>query len=135
MTRLHTSRIHTLLLELLLTLLFFSISAAVILQVFAGAREIGVRSERQTRAMLLAQTTAERLMAADDLPAFLAASLRREEDGSFTSEEDGYGLTVSLRTEPTAAGTLYSFDITVYQAEALASLASARYVPLAEESP
>ena len=68
------SRPNALLVELVIVLLFFALSATVILQLYVAAREKSVQAQVDSLAVLAAQDAAERFAASDlDVGAFLDA--------------------------------------------------------------
>ena len=124
------SRANTLLVELLLVIFFFLISAAILVQVFADAR-LRSRTARATNAAMLdAQNIAEDLYAAGNPDAVLTGYGFTAGGDGWTLEKDGYRLRVTLREEKTATGTLRTYDVTGAEGEKiLLSLPSARFIP------
>jgi len=116
--------------EILIAVLFFALCAAVLLQVFAAARTLGGRAERDSQAMLEMQDLAERLYAAEDGQALLAADGFAAEGGVWTLEKDGYRLEAALSMTETEAGALREALISARAGEELlGEIESARYFP------
>ena len=86
------SRANALLVELLLVIFFFMISAAILVQVFADAKLKSRTAHATNASMLEAQNIAEDLYAADDPAAVLEAQGFTGKDGTWTLEKDGYLL-------------------------------------------
>ena len=124
------SRANALLVELLLVVFFFMISAAILVQVFADAR-LKSRTARATNAsMLEAENIADELYAAKDPDVVLADYGFAAEDGGWVLQKDGYLLKVTLREEETEAGTLRTYDVSGIEGEnILMTLPSSRYIP------
>lgn len=130
-----TRKPNTMLVELVIVILFFAISASVILQLFVAAGSRSAQSTTDSAALLMAEDFAERF-AASKLPAdaFLEA------DG-FTQEGETYArnaeagnrtvtLTVSGADEETGAGVLDTLHLAVYDKErAVLTLPVSRYLP------
>jgi Tfp pilus assembly protein PilV len=117
------------LLELLIALAFFAISAVIGAGVLASAYKISVDSRRTTDALFIAQGWAERIAAAEDPLSPLKAEDPDLGDGC-RFEENGYTVEAEISPEPSGAGTLYAISIKVSRSgEALVSLPASRYVP------
>lgn len=117
------------LMELLIALAFFAISAVIGAGVLASAYRINVDSRRTTDALFIAQSWAERIAAADAPLSPLRAADPNLEDGC-RFEENGYIVEADIRPEFYGAGTLYAIRITVSRAgEELVALPATRYVP------
>ena len=67
------NHLNALLVEILMAVLFFALSATVILQAFASSHDMGNRSNLAAAALNRGQNLAEQLYAADDMEALLAA--------------------------------------------------------------
>ncbi len=117
------------LLELLITLAFFAVSAVIGTGVLARAYKTSVDSRRTTDALFIAQSWAERIADAEDLVALLDESARKDADG-YAMEQDGYSLRVRVAPEETGAGTLYDIRLSVSLGDdPLVELPASRYVP------
>ena len=66
------NRSNLLLVEILIALLFFMLSATVLVQVFSGARSLSQKSEVEIRALAEAQNVADQLIAVSDRDQALA---------------------------------------------------------------
>ena len=124
------SRANALLVELLLVIFFFMISAAILVQVFADAK-LKSRTARATNAsMLEAQNIAEDLYDAEDPETVLGDYGFDPEGDGWILRRDGYLLKVALHTEDTGTGTLRTYEISGVQGDhTLLTLPSARFIP------
>lgn len=124
------SRANALLVELLLVIFFFMISAAILVQVFADARLKSRTAHATNASMLEAENIADELYAAKDPDAVLADYGFAADDGGWVLQKDGYLLKVTLREEETEAGTLRTYDVSGIEGEnILMTLPSSRYIP------
>ena len=124
------SRANALLVELLLVIFFFMISAAILVQVFADAKLKSRTAHATNASMLEAQNIAEDLYAAEDPDAVLAGYGFAAQDGGWVLEKDGYLLKVTLREEETASGILRTYDVSGVEGEnTLLTLPSTRFIP------
>lgn len=124
--------------EMTIALLFFVISFAVMIRVFAAADGLERRAQRREKAVLCAQSIAEaysvsgdtgtalRLVFGEDIPQgdiLLNSELVPEDNGEIT-------LTLSEEKEDTAAGTYSTLSIRFgYSGEELFSLDCGAYIP------
>ena len=124
--------------EMTIALLFFVISFAVMIRVFAAADGLERRAQRREKAVLCAQSIAEaysvsgdtgtalRLVFGEDMPQgdiLLNSELVPEDNGEIT-------LTLSEEKEDTAAGTYSTLSIRFgYSGEELFSLDCGAYIP------
>ena len=124
------SRANALLVELLLVIFFFMISAAILVQVFADAK-LKSRTARATNfSMLEAQNIAEDLYATDDPDAVLAEYGFTADGDGWILKKDGYELQVSLTNEETESGTLRTYNVSGLEKDkVLLTLPSTRYIP------
>lgn len=119
-----------LLMETLIAVLFFALCACVLLRTFAAAREYSLRAGVESAALLRAEDLAERLSAAPDAGALLAADGFAEEEGVWRMNEADWRVEVTVAREATEAGSLTNARVSVLQGDAeLASLPAARYTP------
>ena len=124
------SRANALLVELLLVIFFFMISAAILVQVFADAKLKSKTARVTNFSMLEAQNIAEDLYATDDPEAVLSEYGFTAEGDGWILKKDGYDLQVSLKTEETDAGTLRTYSVSgVEKDKVLLTLPSTRYIP------
>lgn len=119
-----------LLVEILIAVLFFALSAPVLLEVFVGARNQSVRAEVTNQALLAAQNLADRLYVAETAEDILRQAGFTEAGEDWTLEADGCALTVTLEEKRFPGGLLRSAGITAqYGGETLFTLPCARYLP------
>ena len=124
------SRANALLVELLLVIFFFMISAAILVQVFADAKLKSRTAHATNASMLEAQNIAEDLYAADDPDAVLNAYGFTEKDGALILEKDGYFLKVAVREQETESGLLKTYDVSGVEGDkTLLTLPSTRFIP------
>lgn len=124
------SRANALLVELLLVIFFFMISAAVLVQVFADAKLKSRTAHATNATMLEAQNIAEDLYAAEDPDAVLTGYGFTAEGDAWVLQKEGYQLKVTFREEETASGTLKTYDVAGIEGEnTLLTLPSTRFIP------
>lgn len=124
------SRANALLVELLLVIFFFMISAAILVQVFADAKLKSRTAKATTASMLDAQNIAEDLYAAEDPDAVIAGYGFTAEGDSWVLQKDGYTLQITLKTEETEGGVLRTYNVSgVEKGKTLLTLPSTRYIP------
>ena len=124
------SRANALLVELLLVIFFFMISAVILVQVFADAKLKSRTAHATNDSMLEAQNIAEDLYAANDPDAVLTSYGFMAQDSGWVLEKDGYLLKVTLREEETASGILRTYDVSGVEGEnTLLTLPSTRFIP------
>ena len=124
------SRANALLVELLLVIFFFMISAAILVQVFADAKLKSRTAHATNASMLEAQNIAEDLYAAEDPDAVLNAYGFAEKDGAMILEKDGYFLKVTVREQETESGVLKTYDVSGVEGnKTLLTLPSTRFIP------
>ena len=124
------SRANALLVELLLVIFFFMISAAILVQVFADAKLKSRTAHATNASMLEAQNIAEDLYAADNPDAVLNAYGFTEKDGALILEKDGYFLKVTVREQETESGLLKTYDVSGVEGDkTLLTLPSTRFIP------
>ena len=133
------SRANALLVELLLVIVFFMISAAILVQVSADAKLKSRTANAYNETMLEAQNIAEDLYAAKDPDAVLNGYGFTAQDGSWVLDKDGYSLKITVREEETDAGLLRTYDVSgiekthdssgAEKETVLLTLPSTRYIP------
>lgn len=118
-----------LLAELLVTVLFFALSQAVVLQVFLKAEQLNRDAQTRNHALLRAEDAAETLAVSGDAEqALLELGYARGGDAYTLTDAEGYTLqaTVSRLTQP--AGEWVTVSLTAYrQGKALFTLPAVRY--------
>ena len=124
------SRANALLVELLLVIFFFMISAAILVQVFADAKLKSKTAHATNASMLEAQNIAEDLYGADDPEAVLSGYGFAGGNGTWTLQKEGYVLKVTYREEETASGVLRTYDVSGVEGDkTLLTLPSTRFIP------
>lgn len=127
------NRSNALLVELLIVVMFFMLSATVLLQVFLTARSQSVRAGVISQALNEAQSVADRLYTAGD-PAERTDALKEmgfdfDAAGGSILEREDYKLTVYSNTEDREGGLMHLHTVSAYQEdELLFTLPVARYV-------
>ena len=107
---------NVLLVEILIAVLFFMLSATVLAQVFAASKNLTVRSGVETRALAQAQNIADALYAADDPDAALEAMEFVNSHGAWSKDYDSYSLYVTTETEYTDAGEIWLGTVRAFYA-------------------
>ena len=124
------SRANALLVELLLVIFFFMISAAILVQVYADAKLKSRTAHATNYSMIEAQNIADDLYATDSPVAVLDDYGFSEKDGVWTLEKDGYLLKVTYQEEETEAGILRTYNVSGIEGDkTLLTLPSTRYIP------
>ena len=121
-------RSNALLVELLIVVAFFMLSATVLLQMFAAARNQSVQAGLLSGALNEAQNVADRLYAAPDAEAELALlGFTRQED-AWVRDEGDYQLAVSGGREEAPNGVMTRHEVRALQeGKELLSLPVARF--------
>ncbi len=124
---------NSLLIELVIVLLFFSLSASVILQLFVATHDKSVRSRVDSAAMTMAEDLADRFYVSElNADAFFLADGWQQSEGtqqrSVLVEGRTLRFVVSGENTATAAGTLNDLKLNVYDGElTVLTLPIARY--------
>ena len=108
------NRSNVLLVEILIAVLFFMLSATVLVQVFAAARNLTVRAGVETQALAEAQNVAEALYAADDPAAALEAMQFKQYHGAWSRSDGDITLYVESEENPTDAGAIWSGTVRAF---------------------
>ena len=108
------NRSNVLLVEILIAILFFMLSATVLVQVFAASRNLTVRAGIETQALSQAQSVADRLCAAEDPEAALEEMGFIQYQGQWSREDENYSLLVTCETEQTEAGELWQGQVRAF---------------------
>ena len=108
------NRSNVLLVEILIAVLFFMLSATVLVKVFATARNMTVRSGVESVAIADAQNVAETLYAAGDIDATLEEMGFFSSHGAWTLDRGDYTLYVAGTAEPTEAGELWTGTVSAF---------------------
>ncbi len=123
-------RANALLVELLLVILFFMLSASTLVELFAGAKHKTIQARATNTAVMEAENLADDLYRAEDPEALLQDYGFTRQDESWILEKEEYTLTVTGREEAAEAGTLRIFTIAGSgDGKDLFALPSARYLP------
>lgn len=126
------------LVELLMVILFFSLSAAVTLRLFVSAYQQETASLHLSAALEKAQDTAE-LFRANGSSLFSSSCWESGDTAGLYQQAQGdYLLQVAVKTDESPAGVMESADIVVYlsgqpDGEPVTRLSVSRYTPTAEE--
>lgn len=108
------NRTNVLLVEILIAVLFFMLSATVLVRVFATARNMTARSGVEERALAEAQDVAELLYATDDVDAALEQMQFASSHGTWSKDCGDYTLYVFGDVEPTGAGELWTGKVSAF---------------------
>lgn len=122
---------HAVMVELMIIILFFSLSSVVVVRLFAAAHQLNRQSTASTRLLLTAQSWADQLRGEDDFQAFLAENgWKNNEDGLSLAVEGGIVKVTNLHEEEGSNGRLSSCDIAAFMEEQeVFSLPIANYQP------
>lgn len=124
------NQLRTLLVEILIVVLFFALSATTLLEVFVGARNQSVRAEITNEALFDAQNLADQLYSAQDAEALLAGKGFTREQDAWRLKKGAYDLTVTLTEERLPGGVLRGARVCAqYGGQTLLTLPGARYMP------
>ena len=132
------NRSNVLLVEILIAVLFFMLSATVLVQVFATSRNMTVRSGVEGVAVAEAQNVAEALYATDNIEETLAGMAFSMSHGAWSKDCGDYTLYVMGERQDTEAGELWTGTVSAFykvrnpdaarpEDEELFSLPCARY--------
>ena len=121
---------NVLLVEIMIAVLFFALSATVILETYAAARQFADRSQTETGALIEAQNLAEQLYASDDPEAILRQTGFENSENGWVLQRDEYRIELVLEQEQTSVGTIFGAKITAFSGEkTIVELPVARYLP------
>jgi len=120
---------NALLVELLIVVLFFMLAATTLMEIFGAAKQSSSRAGASSTAILQVQNMTEKLYAAEDMPAELAA-LGFEKNGEAWQLDCGtYVLNASYNNVTSDAGTLHRTEIAAcYGDDVLFTLPATRYI-------
>lgn len=108
------NRSNVLLVEILIAVLFFMLSATVLVRVFVAARNMTLRAGVETRALAAAQNVADTLYASEDPDAALEAMEFRLYHGAWTRSTDDYTLYVEGAEQPSDAGMFWKGEVRAF---------------------
>ena len=119
---------NALLVELLIVVMFFMMSATVLLQVFSMARSQSALSGKLIQASNAAQSAADRLYAAQDAESLLTEMGWTREEDLWRLPGDDFDLTVSISREEQPFGELLRYQVrAASKGQTLLELPVARY--------
>ena len=122
------NRGNALLVELLIVVMFFMLSATVLLRMFSTARNQSARAEVMAGALNEVQNVADRLYQAADAEAELSEMGFHFQDDAWIRNEESYEIAVSTVFEAAPNGTMTRHQVkAVREGEALITLPVARY--------
>ena len=132
------NRSNVLLVEILFAVLFFMLSATVIINVFVTARNMTVRSGVASEAVQQAQNVADAICATDDVDGLMDRLGFRSAHGTWSMDCGEYSLYVSGETQATGVGEIWKGSVSAFynlrnpdatkpENEQLFSLPCARY--------
>ncbi|MBR2853658.1 MAG: hypothetical protein IKE81_04950 [Clostridia bacterium] len=123
-------RANALLVELLLVIFFFMISAAILAQIYADAKLKSRTAAATNSAMLEGQNIAEDLYGTENPDAVLQDYGFTLQDSVWVLEKKGYVLKVTQKTEETDSGMLRTYEVAGLEGDkTLITLPSTRYIP------
>ena len=117
-----SGKTNSFLLEMILMILFFSVSAAVILLLFASSHNIQKQSSSKNEALLYAQTLAEEMKSSgQNLLARTSEQTEErylDENWQETGKDNAvYTAQITLSSQSTAAGQLFSATVSVFASD------------------
>lgn len=132
------SKSNVLLVEILIAVLFFMLSATVIVNVFVTSRNMTVRSGVETEAIQEAQNVAEAIYAADDIDQLMQELGFRSAHDTWTKDCGDYTLYVSGELQSAGYGEIWKGSVSAFynlrnpdatrpESDELFSLPCARY--------
>ena len=132
------NKTNVLLVEILIVILFFMLSATVLVQVFATAKNMATQAAVETRALAEAQNTTEAMYASSGIEETLSELGFSSSHGTWTKNFGDYSLFVGLNNAKTEAGTFITGNVDAFyiqkagtgssqNGKALFSLPFARY--------
>lgn len=108
------NRSNVLLVEILVAVLFFMLSATVLVRVFVTARNMTVRSGVESVAMVEAQNVAETIYAAADIEQTLSDMGFRSSHGAWSKDCGDYSLYVTGEERDTGSGILWAGQVSAF---------------------
>ena len=108
------NRSNVLLVEILIAVFFFMISATVLVRVFATSKTMTTRSGVETLALTEAQNVAETLYAADDPEASLAELSFRSSHGAWSRDYGDFTLYVTGSLVPAGADEMWQGEVSAF---------------------
>ena len=108
------NRSNVLLVEILIVVFFFMISATVVIQMFVTSRNLTVRVGVETAALAEAQNVVDALSMAKSPEASLKQLGFKQSHGIWMRRTDDYTLCVESSEAPAEAGTLWQADVRAF---------------------
>ncbi len=108
------NRSNVLLVEILFAVLFFMLSATVIVNVFGASRNMTVRSGVASRAVQEAQNVAEAIYATDDVEQLMQDMGFSSAHGTWLKDSGDYSLFVSGGTQSTGVGEIWKGSVSAF---------------------
>ena len=124
------NQLNTLLVEIMIAVLFFALSATTVLQTFVVTRNQSREAGIYDVALMEAQNIADRLYASGDYDGMLEQAGFTQDGQSWTLKLEDYDLRVTTAQESTGAGVLLTAEVSaMHKDEALLTLPCVRYLP------
>lgn len=103
---------NTLLIEITIAILFFALSQAIVLQVFAKANQLNHETLVQNHALMRAEDVAETLAVSDDAEAaLLSLGFTSAQDGFEQTSDEGYQLFADVQRLTQPSGVLVTVNL------------------------
>lgn len=120
---------NTLLIELMVVILFFALSQAIVLRVFARAQSLNHEAQVTNIALMRAEDTAETLAVSTNTEVALQSLGFVSQDGRYELvSPDGYRLTASISRFSQPSGELTTVELHAYRGTAeLFAMPAVRY--------
>ena len=134
-------RANALLMEMLLVIFFFMISAAILVQLFSDSRHKSIQARAASESLAEGQNCAEAIYAlgADEDPEVWLAEheFKQDESGTWVLERDDYTLRITAgEMTETASGVIRTYNVSAEgDGVELYTLPSTRYLPSKEVGP
>ena len=124
------SQLNTLLVEILIAVLFFALSATVVLDAFVIARSQSREAYVYNIALAQAQDVADSLYVGEDAEDVLAGAGFARDGENWSRENEEFTLSVTLSEEATAAGVMRVAQVRAERGgKAIFALPCSRYLP------
>ena len=119
---------NALLIEIMVAVLFFALCATVILEIFGHAKNVSMKSENSSDAVIYMQDVSERMYAAEDMTEVLTADGFEEADGQWQLVCGEYTVNAVVTEEETEVGVIVSVTLRAEtDGEVIAELPCVRY--------
>lgn len=118
-----------LLIELVIVILFFSLSQVVLVQVFAEANKRTLHTTRVNQALVTSGDLVEQLASSGDAEETLRQAGFSGENGSYTFSQNGVDFVATIRRLSEPQGQLVTVELSAKQADQLLfTLPSVQYI-------